>query len=88
MYDKEKIYDEQIAPLMTQVLNICKENDVQMAMQFYLQDAESNPDGEPMYCTSFINNLREEQINYVATEAMKWGKAGKPFIMTAMVKSS
>lgn len=44
--------------------------------------------GEPMYCTSFINNLREEQIDYVATEAMKWGKSGKPFIMTAMIKSS
>ncbi|MGN7478982.1 hypothetical protein ACTHOQ_14125 [Solibacillus silvestris] len=86
MYDKEKVYDEQISPLMAQILKICKENDVQMAMQFYLQDAEANVDGEPMYCTSFINNLKEEQIDYVATEAMRWGKSGKPFIMTATIR--
>lgn len=87
MYDKEQIYDEQISPLMSQILKICKENNVQMAMQFYLQDAESNPDGRPMYCTSFVNDLHDDMIDYVATEAMRWGRAGKPVILTATVRT-
>lgn len=88
MYDKEKIYDEEIAPLMKQILEICKKNGIQMAAQFYLQDAEANPDGEPLYCTSFINNLKDEQINYVATEAMRYGRAGKPFVSAFTIMKS
>ena len=79
MYNKEEIYDNQISPLISEVLKICKENNIQMAMQFYLQDKESNPDGEPMYCTSNINTLKEDQIDYV-TEAMRYGREGKPFV--------
>ena len=30
MYDKEAIYDEKISPLMTQIINICKENDADL----------------------------------------------------------
>jgi hypothetical protein len=88
MYDKEEIYDKEITPLVKQIIDICKKNDIQMAMQFYLQDAEANPDGKPLYCTTFINNLKEEQINYLATEAMRWGRAGKPYVSAFTIKKS
>jgi len=40
MYDKEKIYDEKIFPLMNQVIEICKENDIQMLFSCYLRTDE------------------------------------------------
>jgi len=38
MYDKEQIYDEKISPLMTQIIQICKENDIKMVADFYLRE--------------------------------------------------
>jgi hypothetical protein len=41
MYDKEKIYDEKVFPLMNQVIEICKENDIQMLFSCYLKTDEN-----------------------------------------------
>lgn len=41
LYDLEKVYDEQISPLMTQIIAICKEHRLPMLMTFqYQRDAE------------------------------------------------
>jgi len=93
MYDKEKIYDDKIAPLMKQIIEICKEEQLPMVAQFYLKkDREDN--GEPMYCTTTIvpakKDMDEEaydQLRCVAN-AMKYGPKGKPFVMAAIIKTS
>lgn len=49
---KETAYDAHIAPLMTQIIALCKEHKINMAAQFALDhDAE----GAPMYCTTCID---------------------------------
>lgn len=43
-WDKEAVYDEQISPLMTQVIAICKANNIPMVAQFqYANDKENGP---------------------------------------------
>ena len=52
MYDKEQIYDEQIAPLMTKIIGICQANDVQMLSSYYLK--EKMGDEEEMFCVTCL----------------------------------
>lgn len=87
-YDKESVYDEQIAPLMKQIIEICKREQLPMATQFYLKE-EREDDGQPMYCSTVIRPGGEgeglEQISFVA-KAMKYGKQGKPWAMAVTVR--
>ncbi|MED1851860.1 hypothetical protein P4V33_09370 [Brevibacillus borstelensis] len=53
-YDKEKVYDERISPLMAQILNICRAEGIPMVATFYIQSADVNADGARLYCTSRI----------------------------------
>ena len=42
MKNKEKIYDEMIKPHMTEIIKICKENDIAMIAEFYIPTDEKN----------------------------------------------
>lgn len=48
MPDKEQVYDEQIAPLMTQIIEICRAHKIKMHASFEL-------DGD-MMCTTNLNH--------------------------------
>jgi hypothetical protein len=50
--DKEPIYDEQIAPLMTEIIRIAKEHEIPMLASFQLSDGDEE-DG-PLMCSTFI----------------------------------
>lgn len=82
-YDKEAVYDEQIAPLMAQIIAICKRDEIPVAAQFYLKE-EREDDGRPMYCTTVIRPAGEseglDQISFVH-ESMQYGRQGKPWVM-------
>lgn len=52
MYDKEQVYDEKIYPLMDQIIQICKENDMQMIFSCYLN---TNEDGD-YRCTTYLKS--------------------------------
>jgi len=90
MYDKESIYDEQISPLMTQIIEICKKEDVPMALQFYLKE-EDGENKEPLYCTTFLVPAKAEMNPDVydhlikVCETMKYGSNGKPFCMAMTI---
>jgi hypothetical protein len=50
-WTKEDIYDEQIAPLMKQIIAICKEHQIPMVAQFqYDNDEEQGPG----FCTTAL----------------------------------
>jgi hypothetical protein len=53
MTDLEPIYDEQIAPLMTEIIRICKEHQLPMLATFQLNDGDEADDG-PLLCTSTL----------------------------------
>lgn len=96
MYDKEKVYDDEIAPLMKQIIEICKREQLPMTAQFYLQEERQDAEyeGQPMYCTTTIipakaemNEEVHEHMKCVAA-AMKYGPNGKPFVMAATIRTS
>jgi hypothetical protein len=49
--DNEDFYDENIAPLMDQIIDLCKERDIPYVCVFQLQDKEAN-DGDPLCCST------------------------------------
>lgn len=50
-FDKENVYDEQIAPLMEQIIAICNENGLSMFASYCIKNDEEN--GE-LYCTTCL----------------------------------
>ena len=48
--NKEQVYDEQIAPLMTQIIEICEKNNIGMLADFEIPNDE-DPD---LCCTSWL----------------------------------
>lgn len=49
-YDCEQVYDEQIAPLMKQIIEICQQHRLPMLATF----AYANGDGQASFCTSAL----------------------------------
>ncbi|GBF73151.1 hypothetical protein PA598K_01436 [Paenibacillus sp. 598K] len=93
-YDKESIYDEQIAPLMKQIIEICKREELPMVSQFYLkqQHPDADVENDPMYSTTMIIPARDKMyedhhahLKYVA-EAMMYGPGGRPYVMAITVQ--
>ena len=51
---KEIVYDEQISPLMGQIVDICKKHSISCVSSFAL--AQENEDGKQLMCTTMILN--------------------------------
>lgn len=51
---KEAIYDEQVFPLMKQILDICKQHRIAMLASFDLGKDSSDDDSSRLLCTSHI----------------------------------
>lgn len=49
---KEAIYDEQIAPLMKQIIKICQENSIALVSTFGLDDIGA--DGDKLLCSTAL----------------------------------
>lgn len=50
---KEELYDSKIAPLVTQIIELCKEAKINMAMQFALDPSEEEGS---IYCTTVLGD--------------------------------
>ena len=49
-YDKEYIYDKEVAPLMSKIIMVCKDNDIPLIASFCYKAANDDED----FCTTFI----------------------------------
>lgn len=49
-YDLEKVYDEKIAPLMTQIIDICREHKMPVLASFAYGRNEEKSD----FCTTYL----------------------------------
>ena len=54
--NKEQVYDEQIAPLMTQIIEICEKNNIGMLADFEIPNDE-DPD---LCCTTGLPGENDE----------------------------
>jgi hypothetical protein len=85
MYDKEKIYDEQIYPLMDQIVKICKNNDVQMIFSCYLKTDEEGD----LRCTTYLKSEEEncQTIDDAAKVVQLGYIAEKPYYSAITIDS-
>ncbi len=89
IYDKEEIYDEQISPLMKEIIEICKENKIDFFANCILrEDTDGNG---PYQCTTAILQARNEYNNTLhdLNNVVKNGYVvQKPFCMAMTITSS
>lgn len=59
---KEKVYDEHIAPLMSQIIDLCKQNDIAAFAHFRLDNKD---DEDQVLCTTALpvsNNSKDSKV--------------------------
>ncbi|WP_088832701.1 hypothetical protein [Paenibacillus tyrfis] len=85
-YDNEAIYDEKIAPLMHEILQICKAEEIPMVATFYLKSGEG--DEGPMSCTSWIRPEGNTPAHY--PKLCEWARHGgeKPWFAAVTITRS
>lgn len=64
MYDHEDVYDEQVAPLMTQIIGICKAYGIPMIASFAYRADGPN---DASYCSTYLEPS-EHGFDYTAPE--------------------
>ena len=57
-WDKENIYDEQIAPLMSQIIDICRKNNLPIVATFQYCNKKENG---AAYCSTALLSGNEDQ---------------------------
>lgn len=67
--NKEKIYDEQIYPLMLQILKICKDNGIEMVFDACLGYDDQGE--ESLHCTSALLNLDSPEHMHKAYDLLR-----------------
>jgi len=70
---KEAAYDEHIAPLMAQIIALCKEHKINMAAQFSLGIAPNiDCEGEsPLYCTTCLPIDKADEAGHERMMALR-----------------
>lgn len=84
MIDKEAVYDEKVSPLVQQIIEICKEENIPFLMQFALTERETREDD--IYCMSAMYGHPGMMETPTFQKAIKVLR-GEPGIATFMVKS-
>lgn len=64
--EREKIYDEHIAPLMTQIIGVCKKHGIPMVASFELDLDEDAAEDDPLMCTSILVDRRSKSRKLIA----------------------
>ena len=86
MYDKEQIYDEKIAPLMKEVIKVCKEEGINVLAQFYLR--EETDEEEDLHCTTYIPGDKEHESLNDALKIVRGKGYFQPHMTFAMTVTS
>jgi len=84
--EKEAIYDEKISPLMAEILTLCKEHNINMAMTFSLGlDPE---EGENLYCTSVLPCDKSDEEGYERVNECRAVMHPEPQFMAITITTS
>lgn len=71
--NKEQIYDDQISPLMQQIIAICQENSIAFFADFELGHDEGGPEGQDatnLRCTTIIG-AEKDQLDALHSVCLK-----------------
>ena len=64
MGTREDIYDNEVSPLMKQVLEICKRAEIPLVASFRIDDGTEGD--EPLFCTSILPDDTSEHMQALA----------------------
>ena len=80
----EKIYDNEISPLMQEIIRICNEHGIPMIASFNYDYTEDNGIGR---CTTLINNIKgkEDDVLQKANHVLRHGNHST---FTTVIKSN
>lgn len=84
VFDLEKVYDEQISPLMVKIIEICKEH--KMPMIFSAMYVRSEEGEEGLCTTSLLYPEREPPKKMVEAHQTLIGQRPIPMFRTTLVK--
>ena len=87
-YDKEAQYDEKIAPLIKQVIQICKDEEIPFVMDFYLKSPDMTPEGhDDLQCISFARPKDNTPSHFHDLIDRMYNRGEKPWAMAVTVRS-
>ena len=75
---REEVYDQQINPLMSQIIEICKQNRIPIAATFELVEGG---DADPMFCTTLAPF---DSRNNIFREFTRWVEGASTFAALAI----
>ena len=70
--NKEQIYDEKVSPLMTEIIKICKENDITMLASFSIPTEEH----EDLGCTTALLDNPDDPAHKKYVECVRHIRQG------------
>lgn len=81
MGKKEDVYDEKIAPMMSEIIEICKEHDIGMVMDFELDNDGTEEEPNYLHCTTSLPG-EGENLKKVARAAAPGSSSPQMFSLT------
>ena len=79
---KEAAYDERIAPLMEQIIAVCKEAKINMAAQFVLD--MNDDEGTPLRCSTVLPVDKDDEPGHAHIMDLRKLMYPQPPLMLAM----
>ena len=77
-FDLEKVYDEQIFPLMAQIIAICREHRMPLLASFLYRVTGEGDDQEQSFCTTVLNERLGERHSEEIARALDIIRNGLP----------
>jgi hypothetical protein len=86
-YDKEAVYDEKIAPLMKEIIKVCKEEGIPMLADFYLASPDMTPEEhDDMHCITYIPTEDNTPEHFPDIKSRLYNRGEKPWAMAVTVR--
>lgn len=83
IFNLESVYDEQISPLMKQIIEICNQHKMPMICSFAFENCEERGVGD---CTTVLNAY-EGRVHLPFNKALKQIRGGSDFITAFTITS-
>jgi hypothetical protein len=81
---KEAVYDAAIAPLMTKIIELCKEHKINMAAQFAL---DPNDEGTTLFCTTVLSVDKDDAEGAVRIAKLREAMNPRPLFAAFTITS-
>jgi hypothetical protein len=83
-FDKEKVYDEQISPIMTKIIEIAKREKISFACTYAIRD-DGEPDGW-LFCSTVHDHHHDKQIPYLhKIEELRYAMFPRPITFSMVI---